>query len=84
MKKALIKTIFFLSLTFMMGLSLNVQSQNPGPPPPPGGSSGSTNNNGNRNGGGAPIGGGLLILLGMGGTYGGYKMYQKKKNSLLG
>jgi hypothetical protein len=74
-----LRTIVFIAL---MAISFQALSQT-NPPPPPGGSSGDQNTEGNRNGGGAPIGGGLFILLGLGGAYGGYKLYQKKKKSLL-
>ncbi len=74
------RTFILLSI-----ITFSISSFAQEPPPPPGGSTGSTNTDGNRNGG-APIGSGLLILLGLAGTYGGYKgftLYRKKKKTLL-
>ncbi len=73
--KKMKKQIITLALITGLLLPLGLFSQDVPPPPPPGHSS-----TGNQdNGGGAPLGGGLLILLGLGGIYCGYKVYQKKK-----
>jgi hypothetical protein len=77
--KRIKKTIAVLGLLMFLASPLSLLSQDVPPPPPPGGGHGLT---GNQDGG-APIGGGLFILLGLGGAYGGYKIYQKKKKSLL-
>lgn len=76
MKKHIATIALIISLLFPLSLiSQDV------PPPPPGHDA-----IGNQEGGRAPVGGGLLILLGLGAAYGGYKgyrIYQKKKQSLL-
>lgn len=72
----------FLTVLILTVFSLQIATaQSPAPP----------NNNGSNPtgggntpvGGGAPVGGGLLILIGMAGVYGGYKIYQRKRKSLL-
>ncbi|MCF8398302.1 MAG: hypothetical protein K9G58_09050 [Bacteroidales bacterium] len=69
------KQIITLALITGLLLPLGLFSQDVPPPPPPG-----HDQTGNQSGGrGAPIGSGLLILLGLGGVYGGYKIYRKKK-----
>ncbi|MDZ7740518.1 MAG: hypothetical protein U5Q03_01835 [Bacteroidota bacterium] len=57
---------------------MSLFSQDVPPPPPP-----DHGSEGNQPGGCGSIGGGLLILLGLGGAYGGFKIYQRKKKSLL-
>lgn len=77
MKKKIATIALIISLLF----PLSLLSQDAPPPPPP-----DHDATGNQDGGGAPVGGGLLILLGLGAAYGGYKgyrIYQKKKQSLL-
>ncbi len=74
------KTIHTALLIAALSIILfNTNARGPGAPPPP--DHGTEGNEGQ--GGGAPIGSGLLILLGLGGAYGGYKVYQKRKKNLL-
>jgi len=77
--KKIKNTIAILSLIICLIAPLFVISQDV-PPPPPQGGHGQT---GNQEGGRAPIGGGVLILIGLGGIYGGIKLYKEKKKSLL-
>jgi hypothetical protein len=78
--KKIKKAIAVLGLLMFLASPLSMLSQDVPPPPPGGGHGAETNQTGGR---GAPIGGGLLILLGLGGAYGGYKIYQKRKKGLL-
>ncbi|MCF8229623.1 MAG: hypothetical protein K9G58_09070 [Bacteroidales bacterium] len=75
MKKQIITLALITGLLLPMGLF----SQDVPPPPPPGHDQ-TKNQSGGR---GAPIGSGLLILLGLGGVYCGYKVYQKKRKPLF-
>ena len=69
-------TIILLTINI---LTINISLAEDPPPPPPS----EHGTSGNVSGRGAPIDGGLLILLGLGGAYGGYKIYQKKKKKLI-
>lgn len=71
MKKQIIRTALILSL--LAPIAMNGQDV---PPPPPPGHDSTGNQSGGR---GGPVGGGLLILLVLSGTYGGYKLYRKKR-----
>ncbi len=64
---------------FLTAIPFTMSAQNP---PPPNGGSNPTGSN-TPVGGGAPIGGGLLILIGLGAAYGGRKIYEIRKRSLL-
>lgn len=64
-----------LSICFICSTSV-VWAQPGGPPPP------NHNSEGNQEGGRAPIGSGIFILLSLSGAYGGYKVYQTKKDQL--
>ncbi len=73
------KHIPTLALIISLLLPPVLFSQDVPPPPPPG-----HDQTGNQSGGrGAPVGSGLLILLGLGGAYGGFKAYRKKKKGML-
>ena len=73
------RAIAILSLTICLSLPISLFSQT-APPPPPNTHGATTNKD---VGGDAPIGSGLFILLALGGGYGGFKLYQKRKKSLL-
>ena len=78
MKK--MKSLLMIAVLIICIGPMSLFSQDVPPPPPGGGHGAATNQEGGR---GAPIGGGLFILLAMGSGYGAYKIYQKKKKSLL-
>ncbi|MFC2106704.1 hypothetical protein ACFLRY_00065 [Bacteroidota bacterium] len=74
------KLIIVFSIILFSGLFSNeIFAGAPQEAPPPPNSHGSNENQGPSD---APIAGGLFILLGLGGAYGGYKFYQKKKRKL--
>jgi len=73
--KNIIKSLAVLSLlTFGILITNSVFADPPAPPPPGGHGSGE-----NQDPAGAPIDGGLGILLALGAGYGGYKLYQSRK-----
>ena len=73
--KNIIKSLAFVSLlVFALFIANSVQADPPAPPPPGGHGSGE-----NQDPAGAPIDGGLGILLALGAGYGGYKLYQSRK-----
>lgn len=65
-------------ILILVFITYSIDAQSPGEPP--GGAAGTSNNSGNSQS--APIGGGIFILLGLGAAYGGWKLYQRRKEQL--
>jgi hypothetical protein len=78
--KTFTKALTTLAILLTINLfTINLPAQTP--PPPNGG--GNPGNGNTPVGGGAPITGGIGILLALGAAYGGKKVYDYRKKSLL-